>query len=186
MQLFQNDVRYLKMYNSHYAEEGKIGDLMYCAQKECFDNHNLGVCVSNQFSQHLRGNDGSEYPIYGQNTTLVDYDEATFVMENKPCTAQELQHFRNSNDDDDSSGPVREINYVKKACDTDEVSLNKKSGEFGYMSKTAKRMKHGVSMLEKSSTDDNDHSLNERQKDEWFKQMIDKTKEIVNDYRFIK
>ena len=41
-------------------------------------------------------------------------------------------------------------------------------------------------MLEKSSTDDNDHSLNERQKDEWFKQMIDKTKEIVNDYRFIK
>ena len=54
------------------------------------------------------------------------------------------------------------------------------------MLKTAKRMKHSVSMLEKSSTDDNGHLLNEREKDEWFKRMIDKTKEILNDDRFMK
>ena len=35
------DVRYLKMYNSHYADKGPVGNLMYRAQNECFEHKNL-------------------------------------------------------------------------------------------------------------------------------------------------
>ena len=77
------DVRYLKMYNSHSTNEGPIGDLMYRAQRECFDNHNMRVCVSNNFSQQLKGGYGLELPILGETTTPKDYDKTKFVMENK-------------------------------------------------------------------------------------------------------
>ena len=117
------DVRYLKMYNSHSTNEGPIGDLMYRAQRECFDNHNMRVCVSNNFSQQLKGGYGLELPILGETTTPKDYDKTKFVMENKPCTAQEVEHFPMNNDEFHISVPAKEKIILKTSLDSDEVSL---------------------------------------------------------------
>ena len=66
------DVRYLKIYNSHYADNGSVGKLMYHAQKECFDHRNMGVCVTKNFSDQLKGTSVTQYPILGKNKSPKD------------------------------------------------------------------------------------------------------------------
>ena len=65
------DVRYLKMYNSHYADRGPVGKLMYRAQNECFQHKNMGVCVTNKFSAQLKGTSVTPYPILGETPPQV-------------------------------------------------------------------------------------------------------------------
>ena len=63
------DVRYLKVYNSNYGNSGTVGELMYKAQQEYFENHNKGVLVSDAVASQLKGIDTSDYPILGPNRT---------------------------------------------------------------------------------------------------------------------
>ena len=54
------DAWYLKVYNSNYRDSGTVGELMYKAQQECFENHNKGVLVSDAVTLQLKGVDAPE------------------------------------------------------------------------------------------------------------------------------
>ena len=173
------DVRYLKMYNSHYADKGPVGNLMYRAQNECFEHKNLGVCVTNKFSTQLKGTSVTPYPILGENTSPSDYNEAEFVMYNGPCTAQELEKFRMSNNGGEDCQSI--------PCQKDvEQSVKNSGDQFGVISEVGQQMKEGVTQSQKSDNDNNTHLLTDVERDELYKRHMDQVKEVLNDDRFSK
>ena len=131
------DVRYLKMYNSHYADKGPVGKLMYRAQNECFAHINMGVCVTTKFSSQLKGASDPQYPILGKYTSTSDYNEAKFVMNNDPCTAQELEKFCMSN----NGG--KDCQSIPRQKDV-EQSVKNSGDQFGVISEVGQQMKEGV------------------------------------------
>ena len=181
------DVRYLKMYNSHYGDKGPVGKLMYRAQNECFDNKNMGVCVTTKFSLQLKGTSDAQYPILGKYTSTSDYNEAKFVMNNGPCTAQELEKFRIYNNEcQDLPSIVNNQNVRNDYDDGVEVLVTNAVDEFGVISDVGQQMKEGVAQSKVGGKKDNKRLLTENERDEWYKRHIDKVKEILYDERFTK
>ena len=88
---------------------------MYRAQNECFDNKNMGVCVTTKFSLQLKGTSDAQYPILGKYTSTSDYNEAKFVI---PCTAQELEKFPMYNNESQDSPSI--VNNVILTNDDDD------------------------------------------------------------------
>ena len=85
------DARYLRMYNSCYGDSNPNGELMYKAQREYFENKNMGTLVSDTTMQTLVGEDDADYPTLGPGTSVKDFDEAIYVMNTSPCRILDLE-----------------------------------------------------------------------------------------------
>ena len=78
------DIRYWKLFHTHYETDSDLGRLLKRAQTKAFDNEHKGIPVTPTVISKLTEespNIGStvHYPILGPNTTPADYDEAMFV-----------------------------------------------------------------------------------------------------------
>ena len=81
-------------FNSHYGEQGPIGDMSHKAQKEWFEYENTRTRVNETTMTTLSADSGDVYPILGPNTTEKDFDEAHVVMSNDTCTTVDLDGYR--------------------------------------------------------------------------------------------
>jgi len=160
---------------------------MYRAQNECFAHRNMGVCVTNKFSAQLKGTSVTQYPILGKYTSTSDYNEAKFVMNNGPCTAQELENLcMYNNGCQDSPSIVDNVILTNDDDDGVEVSVKNAGDEFGVISEVGQRMKEGVAQSKTCGEKDNGHLLTKTERDEWYTRHIDKVKEVLYDGRFSK
>ena len=122
-----------------------------------------------------------------KDTSTSDYNEAKFVMNNGPCTAQELEKFRIYNNEcQDLPSIVNNVNVRNDDDDVVEVLVTNAVDEFGVISVVRQRMKEGVAQSKSGGKKDNEQLLSENERDEWYKRHIDKVKEILYDERFTK
>jgi len=95
------DVKYLKLFHSHYGEDSHLGQLLYDAQQQCFTYENEGTLVSDELAMTLIGDDDQMYPKLGANTTEEDLRGATYVLERTSTTQLDMEMYRSEKDDDD-------------------------------------------------------------------------------------
>ena len=88
------EVHYLRMYNSSYGDNSPNVELMFKAQRECFENENMGSLVSEKTMQTLVGDNDTHYPILGRGTSVKEFNEARYVMSTNPCTRLDLERCR--------------------------------------------------------------------------------------------
>ena len=94
------DVRWLKIYNSHYGceedSEGEVADLLHTGQSECFQSEGLGTRVTKKIRDKVlvdleaskeEGDLTSVYPILGNNTTLKNLKETLWVRKRANSTS---------------------------------------------------------------------------------------------------
>ena len=96
------DVRYLKLYHTHYGKEGDIAELLLTAQKEGFLNKGKETEITTELMHLLRSTvDDTVYPLIGKNTTEDDLVEAMFAMERSTTTVMDIERVRQSDSTED-------------------------------------------------------------------------------------
>ena len=89
------DVRYLKLYHTHYEKEGEIGDLMLQGQIDSFSNEGKGTEIPEELMHLLRSSAaGTAYPVLGKNTTQKDLVEASFALDRDTTTVLDIERLR--------------------------------------------------------------------------------------------
>ena len=90
------DIRYWKLFHTHYETNTDIGRLLQRAQAEAFANENKGIPVTQSVIEKLREEitGASSYPLLGPNTTQIDLDEAMFVRSRQSTTYRDIQRYR--------------------------------------------------------------------------------------------
>ena len=74
------DIRYWKLFHTHYGTPGRIGDMLYKAQDDAFVNKGKGIPLPDHLYYSFIGEptDDTRYPQLGSNTSWSDYNEAIF------------------------------------------------------------------------------------------------------------
>ena len=89
------DVRYLKLYHTHYGKEGVIGDLMLQGQKDSFANEGKGTEITEELMHVLcASSTETAYPVLGKNTTNEDFVEASFALDRDTTTVMDIERLR--------------------------------------------------------------------------------------------
>ena len=131
------DVRYLKLFNAHYGDPGKLGRDILDAQEQCAMYQDLGVQVSTQFAEKLLTVDEEQtYPILGKDTTEDDLREATYVLSRDTTTRLDMALYRIS--EDESCDDVGEDLTLADLADEDRM-------EHAVLTDVAARMKSDIS-----------------------------------------
>ena len=89
------DVRYLKLYHTHYGKDGVVGDLLLTAQNESFLNEGTGTEITVELMHLLWSTtDNTVYPLVGKNTTEGDLIEAMFAIDRSTTTVMDIERVR--------------------------------------------------------------------------------------------
>ena len=84
---------YLKLFNSHCGDFRHIEDMLYKAQRKCFENHNMRTLVSKRTMTVLSGESDKVYPSFRPITAQKDFNEAHFIMSTKPYTSLDVERY---------------------------------------------------------------------------------------------
>ena len=90
------DIRYWKLFHTHYETDTDIGRLLKRAQAEAFLNEGKGILVPTVVMDKL-SSEASENPVYpqlGPNTTEQDFKEAMFVRNRSSTTLRDIHKYR--------------------------------------------------------------------------------------------
>ena len=155
------DARYLKLFNAHYGDGGKLGECLYEAQTQCFKNEHNGIQVSNNLAMKLKGSMNAEYPILGKNTNQKEFNEAMHVLSLDCCDQFDLERYRlfEEDDEDDDETLLRDLTNNDSSEDDDEEQV--------VLSRLSAAMQAGISKSNETSNMDvigNDKNLHDRQK----------------------
>ena len=92
------DIRYTKLFNSHYAcDDEQISNMLVEAQADCFETEGRGIEVSSTYADMLKSTSnpnngqGQIFPILGTGTTPDDFSEAQWVMNRAKGTKKKKQ-----------------------------------------------------------------------------------------------
>ena len=90
------DIRYWKLFHTHYETNTNLGRLLNRAQAEAFANENKGIPVAQTVIDKLREEipGATSYPLLGPNTTKTDLEEAMFVRSRTSTTYRDIQRYR--------------------------------------------------------------------------------------------
>ena len=132
------DARYLQLFNSQYSASGSIRDMLYKAQRECFENNNMRTLVSKITMTMLSGDRDAVYPILGPNTTQKDFNEARFIMSTEAYTTLNFERYQ-----------LYDEGHVSDNCDDDDSNFKDNQplsalAKFGVVITVAKSFNHGV------------------------------------------
>ena len=176
------DIRYWKLFHTHYGTDTNIGQLIYRAQEEAFQNESGGIPITETFMEklsreHCDTNNNIVYPQFGPNTTVSDLEEAVFVRNRNTTTVRDIQRYRNlATKKDYQDGDWTQVNatdnFVTVAC----------------MSPSGRKMQEGIAKSVLERTEDSLHTKtyvrpNEQEKDDFFRSVTQQTREFMNDSR---
>ena len=90
------DIRYLKLFHTHYETDTEVGRLLKRAQAEAFVNKGKGIPVPGVVMDKLAVEPPGVpvYPQLGPNTTQEDFEEALFVRNRSSTTLRDINRFR--------------------------------------------------------------------------------------------
>ena len=90
------DVRYWKLFHTHYETDTEIGRLLKRAQAEAFVNEGKGIPVPAVVMDKLCSESSpiQGYPQLGPNTSEKDFEEAMFVRSRSTTTLRDIHKFR--------------------------------------------------------------------------------------------
>lgn len=93
------DIRYWKLFRTHYGIDTYIGRLLYKAQDEVFANEHKGILVNQMIVRRLWnkigcGPDPIICPQLGPNKSAKDLDKARFIWSRTSTTVHDIQRFR--------------------------------------------------------------------------------------------
>ena len=89
------DIRYLKLFHTHYETDTEVGRLLKRAQAEAFVNESKGIRVPGIVMDKLavEAPGVPVYPQLGPNTTQEDFEEALFVRNHLSTTLRDIIRF---------------------------------------------------------------------------------------------
>ena len=90
------DIRYWKLFHTHYGTPGRIGDMLYKAQDDAFVNEGKGIPLSDELYNRFIGqaSDDTRYPQLGSNTSWTDYHEAIYFRKRDSISVRDIQRYR--------------------------------------------------------------------------------------------
>ena len=90
------DIRYWKLFHTHYETDTEIGRLLKRAQAEAFVNEGKGIPVPAVVMDKLCSESSpiEGYPQLGPNTSEKDFEEAMFVRSRSTTTLRDIHKFR--------------------------------------------------------------------------------------------
>ena len=90
------DIRYWKLFHTHYGTPGRIGDMLYKAQDDAFVNEGKGIPLSDELYNRFIGQatDDTRYPQLGSNTSWTDYHEAIYFRKRDSISVRDIQRYR--------------------------------------------------------------------------------------------
>ena len=165
------DARYLRMYNSCYGEDTPNGKLMYKAQRECFENENMGTLVSENTMDRLVQHDDAEYPIMGKGTTVNNLAEARYVMSLNSCTTLDLEQWRMFEGGYDEDEDAEEENQLSAI--TEEAMISHGAG----------RLKKGLELSMQDTSDGEGELCSAEEKKEQYNKWTRELVELQKDSR---
>ena len=176
------DIRYWKLFHTHYGTNTNLGEWIYRAQEEAFENESRGIPVTpivmeKLSREHANVNNNIVYPQLGPNTSQSDLQEALFVRNRETTTVRDMERYRElERKEDYQDGPWSRVNgsddFVTTAC----------------MSPTGRKMQDGIekSVLERKTASRQKKAYvrpTEERKDAFYTNLTHHMKEFLNDSR---
>ena len=165
MDMAMIDIRYWKIFHAHYGEDSKVGQYLLEAQRQCFLYEHAGIAVKQSLLSKIVGDEDSEYPILGPNTTSTDYKEMLFAWGNPGRTLVDLTRYRAGKEEDEDLS-LAQLGVV--------AGERRKTALSDVASAMQKR-------LEQNESTSNDSLWNKEEKDSFMSTMIKRVKFIGED-----
>jgi len=89
--------KYMKVFQTHYGTNTKIGDLLYAAQRESFEDKDKGIRVTELVAKYLLNpttERGRDFPKLGPNMLSSHYAEARYMMQRVTSTRADIICYR--------------------------------------------------------------------------------------------
>ena len=89
------DIRYWKLFHTHYGTPGRIDDMLYKAQDDAFVNEEKGIPLPDDLYNCFIGEptDDTRYPQLGSNTSWSNYYEAIFFRKRDTISIRDTQRY---------------------------------------------------------------------------------------------
>ena len=173
------DIRYWKLFHTHYETNTDLGRLLNRAQAEAFANENKGIPVAQTVIDKLREEilGATSYPLLGPNTTKTDLEEAMFVRSRTSTTYRDIQRYRKL--------PLKS-DYADgewtKVVGEDDFATAKMLSPTGQRMQAA--IEKGVKEVEvRRKEQENFVRPDEAEKDDFYRTWTQTIREFVNDSR---
>ena len=172
------DVRYLKLYHTHYGAKNELGALMLKGQKYSFSNERKGTGLPKELMHLLLSSTaGTNYPALGKHTSNADLLEASFVLDRETTTVMDIERLRSGNSTEDyEDGPWSELGLQDDLHSRENFS----------QSSDSLKQRIASSMEDRDDTSDEQKRIvrpNEEEKDNFFRKWNQFLIELGNDSR---
>ena len=169
------DVRYLKLYHTHYGKEGVIGDLMLQGQKDSFANEGKGTENTEELMHVLcASSTETAYPVLGKNTTNADLVEASFALDRDTTTVMDIERLRACDSKED---------YEEEAWAERGLADDLHATENHSQASVAMKERIASSMEERNAEERRTKRPNENEKDLFYRKWHKFLVELGNDSR---